>query len=300
MKRISRDCLCYRFDKDLEPVIEIDPGEEIIIETQDAHNGTVPRGSLGEDVLFPELSEENGNPVTGPIFVRNALPGNTLSVLIKDIRLDKQGFVPIRPNWGVITGKVERPYARVIVIQNEIFFFNDKIHLPMRPMVGTIGVAPAGKGVAAMYPGSHGGNMDNNYVCQGSTVFLPVSVEGALLALGDIHASMGDGEITSGGIDISAEVTAKVEIVKGQLLSRPYIETGDSIITCSNAPSFEKARELAVKDMMAILTKKMGLTEPEALMLISTQGDLGICQACGHPLDITMRVVFPKLWEEKN
>lgn len=300
MKRISRENLCYRFDKDLEPVVEIDPGEKLIVETQDAHNGTVPEGGLGEDVFFPELTEENGNPVTGPIFIRQAKPGNSLSVFIEDIKLDKQGFVPIRPNWGVFTGKVKKPRARIILIRNGLFFFDDKTCLPVRPMVGTIGVAPSGKEIAAMYPGPHGGNMDNNYVCKGATVFLPIGVEGALLALGDIHGSMGDGEITSGGIDISAEVTVRIDILETQLLPRPYIETRDSIITCSNASSFEKARELVIKDMIVILMNKMRLTDTEALMLMSARGDLGICQACNCPIDITMRLVFPKLWEGKT
>jgi len=298
MKRISRQSLCYRFDKNLEPVIKIDPGERIIVETQDAHNGTVPQGGLGEDVFFPELTEKNSNPVTGPIFVRQAKPGNTLSVFVEDIKLAKQGFVPIRPNWGVLTGRVKKPSARIIVVQNRSFFFDERTRLPLRPMVGTIGVAPSGREIATMYPGPHGGNMDNNYVREGATAFLPIAVEGALLALGDVHASMGDGEITGGGIDISAEVTVTVDIIEGQLVRRPYIEIGNAIITCSNASSFEKARELAVKDMMVILMNKMDLKDKEALMLISACGDLGICQACNCPIETTMRLAFPKLWKK--
>ncbi len=300
MKRISRKNLCYRFDKHLEPAIKIDPGERLVIETQDAHSGTVPEGSLGENVPFTELTEENANPVTGPVFIRQAKPGNTLAVFIEDIKVDSQGYVPIRPDWGVFTDKVRKPCARVILTRNEFFFFSERICLPLRPMVGTIGVAPSERAIATLHPGPHGGNMDNNYVRRGATVFLPVSVEGGLLALGDIHASMGDGEITGGGIDISAEVTVRVDVLEDQLLPRPYIEMTDSIIACGNASSFDEVRKLVIEDMVTILMKKMSLTDIEALMLISAQGDLGICQACNSPVDITMRVVFPKLWGSKT
>ena len=300
MKRISRKNLCYRFDKNLEPAIKIDPGERLIIETQDAYSRTVPEGSLGENVPFTELTEENANPVTGPVFIRQAKPGNTLAIFIEDTKVDSQGFVPIRPDCGVFTDKVKKPCTRVILIRNGFFFFSERICLPLRPMVGTIGVAPSERAIATVYPGPHGGNMDNNYVRRGATVFLPISAEGALLALGDVHASMGDGEITSGGIDISAEVTVKVDVLEHQLLPRPYIETTDLIVTCGNASSFDEARKLVIKDMVTILMKKMSLTDTEALMLISARGDLGICQACNCPIDITMRVVFPKLWEGKT
>jgi amidase len=162
-------------------------------------------------------------------------------------------------------------------------------------MVGVIGVAPAGEAVHTFYPGPHGGNMDCNLIKEGSKVYLPVSVPGALLSIGDVHASMGDGELTGGGIDISAEVAVRVDLLKGRSWKRPWVETKDSWATCSNAPDLAEAIRIATSDMATFLADKLGITREEAFILIGTRGDVKVGQAAQLKMDVTVCLEMLKL-----
>ena len=138
--------------------------------------------------------------------------------------------------------------------------------------------------------------MDNNLVTVGTRVYLPVFVSGALFALGDLHASMGDGELTGGGIDIDGEVTLRLNLVKGRSWPRPWLETKDSWATCSNAPTLEGAIDIATRDMVNLLAEKLGVSREHAFMMIGSHGDIRIGQAAKiKGLDATLCLVFPKI-----
>ena len=161
--------------------------------------------------------------------------------------------------------------------------------------VGTIGVAPAGERVGYTYPGRHGGNMDNNLVTTGATVRFPVFVEGALLALGDVHASMGDGEISIVGLDVPAVVTVSVNVEEGAGTERPWIETGaGDWVTTGDDVDAATAMRLAAREMVAHLGRRLGMTFEDAYMLATIRGDLGICQAADPGrFPVTTRFVMP-------
>ena len=165
-------------------------------------------------------------------------------------------------------------------------------------MVGTIGTAVSGKGVAAMYPGNHGGNMDNNYVREGATVYLPVNVTGALLGLGDVHAAMGDTEVTGGGIDICADVLVEVNVIKnGALSEKPYIILDDLLIICGHGHDIKTAIQKVTEETIGILSEQMSISAREAYQLISAIGDVNISQACNCPgVDVTTRLAIPMFW----
>ena len=135
-------------------------------------------------------------------------------------------------------------------------------------MLGVAGVAPAGPPVHTFYPGSHGGNLDINELARGPPSICPSPCPGALLCLGDVHAAMGDGELTGGGLDIDAEVRVSTRVYKGLGWPRPVIETPDAWCTCANAPRLQDAIRQACSDMCTMLAKSLGMSREEALHLI--------------------------------
>ena len=289
---IDRDKYNFLFSKSIKPVLVAGAGDEIIFQTRDAHNGTVPDGV---DVVFPDLELKDCNPVTGPVYVKNACPGDTLVVEVKDITLDPQGFVPSRKEMGIIHGLATGNLARNLKIENGLIDFSEEIKIPIRPMIGTIGVAPASEEIFSSRIGVHGGNMDNNDVKKGSKIYFPVFAEGALLSMGDVHASMGDGELTSGGIDICGEVLVQIDLTKEKRINRPVIETNSSVIVTSNAIDFYEANKLVTLEMINLLTELLKINKIEAYWLISICGDLKISQAFNCEIGLSLRLSFPKI-----
>ena len=289
---IDRDKYNFLFSKSIKPVLVAGAGDEIIFQTRDAHNGTVPDGV---DVVFPDLELKDCNPVTGPVYVKNACPGDTLVVEVKDITLDPQGFVPSRKEMGIIHGLATGNLARNLKIENGLIDFSEEIKIPIRPMIGTIGVAPASEEIFSSRIGVHGGNMDNNDVKKGSKIYFPVFAEGALLSMGDVHASMGDGELTSGGIDICGEVLVQIDLIKDKRINRPVIETDSSVIVTGNAIDFYEANKLVTLEMINLLTELLEINKIEAYWLISICGDLKISQAFDCEIGLSLRLSFPKI-----
>ena len=290
--RISRDHIVYSFDRNHAPVLEVDPGDTVVMETYDARTGTVQT----ERDLLDHPHPKGANPATGPILVRGAAPGDSLAVEILEIELADQGFIGVKTGLGVLGHRVAEYVTKIVPVRAGQIVFSDTIRFPARPMVGVIGTAPAGAPVDTGRPGPHGGNMDNNDVRIGATVYLPVDVPGALFGLGDVHASMGDGEICITGIEICAEVTVRIRLIKGAQISRPWIETQDAWISTSDADDLRAAVRIACEEMADLLDRKLDLPLPEAYMLISARGDVRISQACEPSgLPVTARVVMPKV-----
>src|SRR5436190_5677165 len=211
-KRIPRECKRYNFSSKESPVLTIEPGETVEIETHDARSGSIQKPTD----LLDGPPPGGFNPITGPIYVKGAEPGDSLLVRINKIELDSQGFTAIKAKVGLLGDRATQFATRIIKVEQGWCHFSERLRFPVRSMVGTIGVAPASGEIAALYPGLHGGNMDNSEVRTGSTVHLPVQVAGGLLSVGDVHASMGDGEVTMIGLEIPAVVTVTVNLQKGQ------------------------------------------------------------------------------------
>ena len=292
MHIITRDRIVYSFSRGHRPVGEVDPGDKICFETYDARTGTI----LSENDLLDQPHPRGVNPATGPLFIRGAEPGDTLCVEIQAIQLASQGFIAIKAGTGNLGHLAERYVTKLIRIEGSTAHFDDRISFPVRPMVGVIGTALAEEAVPTLYPGSHGGNMDHSDVKVGSRVYLPVFVEGALFGLGDVHAAMGDGEISMVGIEICAEVTVRIELIKGESIARPWIETADAWITTGDAPKLVDAITTACEEMASLLQCKLDISFEEAYLLMSATGDVRIGQVCNpNHFPATIRVVFPKL-----
>jgi len=223
------------------------------------------------------------------------MPGDGLVVAIEDIRLVGSGWMALRFEWGVLKHRYRNSVMRIVQVENGEVVLGEGLRVPVRPMVGVIGTAPAEGRMYTLGPGDNGGNMDNNRVTVGAAVHLPVSVPGALLALGDVHATMGDGEVSGTGVEISAEVVVQVDVVKAESLRRPYVETSSTLSTCGHGPTAEEAIRVVCEDMADLLAVRWGLSLEEASLFLSAQGDVAVCQACNSPLDVTARCDVPKV-----
>ncbi len=147
-------------------------------------------------------------------------------------------------------------------------------------------------------PGAQGSNIDINAITVGARVHLPVHVPGALLAIGDVHASMGDGEVSGTGVEIAGEVTVRVDLVPGAASTRPWIETDEEWITTCSGPSLEDAVEMAVEELTRLLIARFSLSRTEAFLLVSARGDVRIGQCARIPgCDATAAAIFPKAVE---
>lgn len=292
MLRIARDKIHYSLDKAHAPVAVIDPGAELLFETWDARTGTI--GS--ERDLLDTPHPDGPNPATGPVFVRGADPGDALAVQILDIALGTRGYTGTRPGQGVLGHTISAHRTKLCEIADGMVVFDDRIRFPVRPMVGVIGTAPPGEGIGTLHPGPHGGNMDHNDVRVGARVSLPVFVPGALLSIGDVHASMGDGEISITALEVPGEVRVRVDLEKGAALRRPWIDLPDSWITTGDGPNIADAIRVAAEEMAHLLMRRLGLSADDAYMLLSIRGDARVSQ-CAEPAVVaaTARMVMPRL-----
>jgi amidase len=294
MLRIPRDQFTYAFSAATPPVATVSPGDRFVVETHDTSSGRIHR--LEDVPEFVRIRDPlKVNPAAGPVFVEGASPGDDLIVEILDIRLRPYGFVRVLAGAGVLQSGIAPDGVLMARIDGEHVVLGERMRLPLRPMVGVIGTAPADGVVYTAAPGPQGSNIDVNAVTVGARVHLPVHVPGALLAIGDVHASMGDGEVSGTGVEIAGEVTVRVDLVPGAAPTRPWIETAEAWITTGSGQTLEDAVEMAVDELAQLLMTRFGVTRTEAFLLVSARGDVRIGQCARIPgLDATAYAVFPK------
>jgi amidase len=288
VKTLSRDAVFYAFSADLEPALEVEPGERVRLETHDCFGGQLHTAA---DTV-QSLDWERVNPATGPVYVRGAQPGDILAVEIQDLQVAEQGIMVAIPGEGALGDVIAETETRVMRIEEGQAVFGDRVRLPLQPMIGVIGVAPEGEAVPNGTPDAHGGNMDCTLIGAGSTVYLPVHAAGALLGLGDVHAVMGDGEIVVCGLEAAAEVTFCTRVLKEARLPTPFVETADRVAAIYSAPTLDQAADGAIHAMARFLHEVAGLAINEAGMLMSVAGELKFCQVV-DPMK-TVRFEFPK------
>ena len=278
--KISKDQHVWAFKADMQPVVTVDPGTVIEIETWDCFTGQVQ----SESDTLEKLDLARINSATGPIAVKGALPGDSISVTLIDIKPGPQGAGMVIPEWGQLIHKAKSPTTRIFKVEGDtITMQSNGVTFPKRPMFGVIGVAPASGEIPTFAADRHGGNMDDNQNGIGATIHLPVFQPGGQLAIGDMHASMGDGEISGTGVEIGGTGIIKVDLIKGKAAGWPVTETKDSWITHgTTADSIDGALKNAVEEAAKLLVDEWGFTMEDAFIFLSVAGDLGIAQYC-HP-----------------
>ena len=288
--RVARSRRVFAYDHANDPAVRVGPGARVVVETQNAFgdNRFEPGDSLAE------LDLGVCDPLTGPIHVDGAEPGDALAVRIEHIELVGHGAHGIIPNFGILEWE-SLPLHFFTPKDGKITWLRG-IEIAVRPSLGAIGVSPADGPIPSIYPGDHGGNMDTKYACAGSTIYFPVFHAGAGLVLGDCHQIQSDGELCGVAPETDAEVTLTVDVVKGAGLRRPRIMTAHRYMTIASARTLEDAVKLATRDAIDMLVVEKGFEEDEAYLLLAIKADIEICQVV-DPL-MTVRVAFDRdFWE---
>lgn len=279
--------IIYEFNKENTPIERVAPGTTVAIETYDCFEDQIQ----SEDTVIAKIDWNRINPATGPIYIEGAEPGDILKVKIEKIDINDQGVMAVVPDLGVMGDSIEKMEAKIMKIKNDKILFNG-VEAPLTKMIGVIGVAPEGEGVNCGTPGNHGGNMDTTLVKEGATLYFPVSTEGALFALGDLHAAMADGEVSGSGVEIAGEVTVTFDVIKGEKIEQPMLENEDSFSQIASAETLDEAAKMATTLMIERIAEKSGRPISEVTMLMSMNAQLEIGQVV-NPLK-TARLVVPK------
>ena len=266
---IPASCHHELFDKDRAPVLRIEPGGVVAFETLDACFDEVR--SVEDLEAHRRRRKPLGNPITGPVYIEQATPGRTLIVDVLDIRLNETGFQLLGPNRGVIRDEEADWTCYALRVEGDDLVFPNGIRLPVDPIIGTMGNAPAGAPTSA--PNRLGGNMDVPALKVGTRVHLPIDVPGGLFSLGDVHARQGDGEVV-GAPEFGARVSVRLDVVDRPWSAWPLIEDGDKwhVVTCA-ATEAEAAR-IGVLEAARFLTKSHDIPRTDALFLLTMAVEL--------------------------
>lgn len=285
---IKSDRLIYSMSSENKPALEVDPGSTVVFETCDCFQNQI---SSSEQPI-EKLDWEKINPATGPLYVKGAEKGDTLRIEILKIDISDYGVMAAIPGGGIFGGNIGESSIKILPIIEGKAIFNDSIYIPCKPMIGVIGVAPDEAAIPNGEPGSHGGNMDNSKIAEGAVLYLPVFHAGGLLAMGDLHAAMGDGEIMVTGIEIAGKVKVKIDLLKNHEIRNPILEYEDKVYTIASHEDLFQAVKISAEDMLYRVIRKLHMDINEAGMLLSAIGNTEICQVVDPKM--TARFSMPK------
>ena len=276
MDKLSSECFITAFSKNAAPVLRVSDGATVRIATKDCYMDNLraendPRSAAKGPAI-------GCNPASGPIFVEGAQPGDTLKCEILAIDVGDYASMRISNRGGLMADRVTAPIVRCIPLKDGYAELAG-VRMPLDPMIGVIGAAPEGEDVDTESPGAHGGNMDTRHIRAGSTLYLPVAVEGALFALGDVHARMGDGEICICGLECPAQVTVRLSVVHGKREKWPMLkDESDRWYAIASAADLDAAAKLSADAMMDFIERRVAIDHNELILLMSLVCHLEISQ----------------------
>jgi acetamidase/formamidase len=298
----------YGWDNANPPVLTVAPGETIEFHPHDAANGQITVDSSAADIMT--LDFDQVNPVVGPVVIDGAEPGDALKVTLLDFTPSGFGWTANIPGFGLLADQFPDPHLHIWKYDADAIapaLYGPGGRVPLKPMCGTIGVAPAESGAHSIIPPRRvGGNMDIRDIALGTELYLPVEVAGALFSLGDTHAAQGDGEICGTAIESPIAVAAKFELIKNANLAFPRFTTPGPVsrhldaagyeVTTGIGPDLMNAAQQAVADMLELLAARYQMSPIDAYLLCSVCADLRISEIVDMPNWIVSfyfpRVVF--------
>lgn len=268
----------YVFSRYLKPIAEVKQDEEVVLHTLDAYEDMIKK----ETDKPSEILGKYLNPLTGPIFIEGAEPGDTLAVEIVNIEADRN--YAISCNIAEFGGLVSTPTTRFLndPLEEKVWFYkkegnrfkcNNYLDFPWKPFLGTIGTAPDMESISALTPFNQGGNMDVKDVCIGNKVYLPVAVEGAMFYTGDCHANQGDGELIGTALEIDGKITLKFHVIKGKKIKWPRIENDEYIMTVGSAKPMEDSARIAYVELVEWM-EEFGWNKLEAYQALGQCGEM--------------------------
>jgi amidase len=291
--RIGRDEIIWAFGPDLEPVLEVEPGATVTFETNDCFTGQI----TSEDDLVTDIDFERVNSATGPVAVKGAEPGDSLVAEILDVRPIEVGFACLIPGFGQLIEHVQAPVTRLFKVEDGWVEMNEHVRFPAQPMVGVVGVATDGETLSNGLAGRHGGNLDDHLHGKGARMYFPVRQPGGMFAVGDMHASMGDGEICFTGVEIAGEVDIRFDVLKGKQGTWPVTELADRWVPHATADAYDDALRLVSEEAARFLVDEWSFTMEDAFIFLSVACDAGVAQACkpAPGFGTIARFAIPKL-----
>ncbi len=303
---IHRAHIHHGWDNAFAPRLRIAPGESIEFETIDASSGQLNRTSTAADLAKLDLARVN--PVTGPVYIEGAQPGDALKVTVLSFKPSGWGWTGNIPGFGLLTDQFPDAHLHhwnYDPIGATSVMYGPGGRVPLRPMCGTIGVAPAASGLHSIIPPRNvGGNMDIRDIAEGVELYLPVEVEGAIFSVGDTHAVQGDGEVCGTAIESPIDVALKFELIKGAHLRAPrfttpgpttnHFDTKGYEVTTGIGPDLMANARAAVSEMVELLSRRFGYSPIDAYMLCSVCADLRISSIVDMP-NWVVSMYFPRV-----
>jgi acetamidase/formamidase len=288
------------------PVLKIVPGDSIELHTQDSSGGQLNAGSTLADLS--KLDFGKVNPVTGPIYIDGAEPGDAIAVTLLEFGPSGWGWTANIPGFGLLAEQFKDPALHIWKYDSTSLapaLFGPGGRVPLKPFCGTIGLAPAEPGQHSIVPPRRmGGNMDIRDLSTGTVLYLPVEVKGGLFSLGDTHAAQGDGEVCGTAIESPCTVAAKFELVKNARLAFPRFTTEGPVSRHLDAKGYEvttgigqelmEGAKAAVSGMIDLLSKRYNMNSVDAYMLCSVCGDLRISEIVDMP-NWVVSFYFPRV-----
>lgn len=283
MQIIPRERLQYTLSDAHEPVCRVKSGEKFIVETEinvgDAMRTETDRLGPGK-IRWPFV-----NPVTGPVYVESAGPGDMLAIRFHDIEIVPPAYCALVPGWSVFSSWLGHEYfdyrTKVVKVENGMIRWNDRLQFPVKPMMGTIGTAPRLEAPLSVDNGRHGGNMDTQEVGVGNTLFLPCFVDGGLLYLGDAQAHQGDGELACTSIECRSRAHLSVEVLpKPSAMTWPRVEGPDFLMTVVPTHPLDQAFRLAFQELLRWVEEEYKAERDDAYMLLGQTVEARATQIC--------------------
>ncbi|MGH3001456.1 MAG: acetamidase/formamidase family protein [Gaiellaceae bacterium] len=291
---LRADAFAYAWDNALEPALEIESGERVLLHVRDASDEQIDEHSEVDAV--GRLDFGHVNPVSGPVFVKGARPGDVLDVELLELRPQGWGWTAIIPGFGLLADEFPEPWLRISSVEPDSgrVRFSERVTLPFRPFPGTLGVAPPGPGPHPILPPSRfGGNLDTKYLTPGARLFLPVGVEGALFSIGDTHAAQGDGEVCGTAIETAMDVLLRLSVRRDFGVDAPQLHVPATALAvpepigyhvCTGVgPDLMEATRAAVRATIRHLGERHDLERQEAYALASVAVDLRIHEVVDAP-----------------
>jgi acetamidase/formamidase len=279
----------YVWDNSLAPKLTVSSGTAVTFETRDAADGHFSLASTTADVASYEF---RGHPLTGPVFVEGARPGNVLQIEVLEVQPAAFGWTAILPGYGLLPDDFPITYLRTWDLSDgQTAHLGDRFHIPLSPFCGVMGNALAEPGEhPTMPPRRTGGNFDIKQLVAGSTLYLPVEVEGALFSIGDAHAAQGDGEVCVSAIEMSSTTTVRMTVRTDLSLAEPQFQTpgtpisnGAAYVTTAHSPDLMQATKQAIRYMIDHVVGSYGLSREDAYCLCSVAVDLKISEVVDAP-----------------
>ena len=274
-----------RWSRTIPPVLTVPSGAIVEVFTQEASGGQLSSESNVEAIA--DLDFDRIHALTGPIAVEGAEPGDVLAVTLHDIEVGDWGWAAIVPGFGFLADVFTEPYLKVFELGPDATHavFNERIRVPLAPFPGVLGVAPDTDSLlVTIPPRTNGGNMDNRYMAAGTTVYLPVWVEGANFSIGDTHAAQGDGEVSGTAIEAPMRIVLELNVLKGgRMIEEPEYETDEYYAVTAFGTDLNEATRKATLFMIDYLVEDHGLDREDAYVLCSLAGDLKISETVDMP-----------------